>query len=137
MSVSDATFQDLKRIIQACDRAITAEDFDTLMTYYADDATLVVKPGMHATGREQIRRAFVAIAEYFKHSMVVTQGEMKVIESGDTALVLMQTMLHTKGEGGEPITTERRATYVFRQAPAGNWLCAIDNSYGTDLIDAD
>lgn len=132
----DAVLQDLKHIIQACDRAITAEDFDTLMTYYADDATLVVKPGMHATGKTQIRRAFVAIAEYFKHSMVVKQGEMKVVESGDTALVLMQTMLHTNGDDGQPVVTERRATYVFRKGSAGQWLCVIDNSYGTDLIDA-
>jgi len=95
-----------------------------------------VKPGMHATGKTQIRRAFVAIAEYFKHSMVVTQGDMKVVESGDTALVLMQTMLHTKGDDGQPVVTERRATYVFRKGSAGQWLCVIDNSYGTDLIDA-
>lgn len=131
--MSGAT-QELKQIIEACDRAITSEDFDTLMTYYAEDATLVVKPGMNAHGKDQIRRAFVAIADYFKHSMVVKQGAMTVVEGGDTALVLMQTMLHTRDDEGEPVVTERRATYVFRYT-GGNWLCVVDNSYGTDLID--
>lgn len=28
----------------------------------------------------------------------------------------------------------RRATYIFKKNPQGEWLCAIDNSYGTDLI---
>ena len=126
--------QELKQIIEACDRAITSEDFDTLMTYYADDATLVVKPGMNATGKAQIRRAFVAIAEHFKNSMIVKQGATTVVEGGDTALVLMQTLLHTKDDTGSPQVIERRATYVFRRA-AGSWLCVVDNSYGTDLID--
>ena len=126
--------QELKQIIEACDRAITSEDFDSLMTYYADDATLVVKPGMNATGKDPIRRAFVAIAEYFKHSIVVKQGGMTVVEGGDNALVLMQTMLHAKDDNGDPLTTERRATYVFRRTES-SWECVIDNSYGTDLIE--
>ena len=58
---------ELKLLIQAADKAITAEDFDSLMAFYAEDATLVVKPGMNATGKEQIRKAFVAIAAHFKN----------------------------------------------------------------------
>ena len=34
----------LKAAIEACDRAISQEDYATLMEYYADDAALVVKP---------------------------------------------------------------------------------------------
>ncbi|PTQ74140.1 SgcJ/EcaC family oxidoreductase [Pseudomonas sp. GV071] len=125
------TQQTLKRTIEAADRAITAEDFDALMDFYADDATLVVKPGLNATGKPAIRRAFVAIAEHFNHSIQVTQGQMQVIEGGDTALVIMETHLHTADAGD--IT--RRATYVFRQIE-GRWLCVVDNSYGTGLLDA-
>jgi ketosteroid isomerase-like protein len=29
----------------------------------------------------------------------------------------------------------RRATYVFRRGADDGWLCAIDNSYGTALLD--
>jgi ketosteroid isomerase-like protein len=63
-------FHPLKQVIEAADRAITAEDFDALMDFYADDATLVVKPGLNAVGKEQIRRAFDTIADYFNHSLV-------------------------------------------------------------------
>ena len=28
----------------------------------------------------------------------------------------------------------RRATYVFKKNSHGEWLCAIDNSYGIDLL---
>lgn len=57
----------LRAVIEACDRAISQEDYATLMEYYADDATLVVKPGMVVSGKENIRKAFIAIADYFQH----------------------------------------------------------------------
>jgi uncharacterized protein (TIGR02246 family) len=124
---------ELKEIIQKCDEAIKQEDFETLMNYYTDDAILVVKPGMIARGKEEIKKAFISIANYFNNSLVPTQGEMIILEAGDTALVLSQTLLDTDKIEME-YSTERRATYVFKKNPQGRWLCAIDNSYGTDLI---
>jgi uncharacterized protein (TIGR02246 family) len=126
----------LKQIIEAADRAITAEDFDALMNFYDDDATLVVKPGLTARGKEQIRRAFVAIAEHFNHSITVKQGEMVVLEGADTALVIMETVLDTVGNDGATASMTRRATYVFRKSTDDKWFCVIDNSYGTDLLEA-
>ena len=71
-----------------CDIAIKNADFDVLMNYYSDDAILVVKPDMIARGKTEIKKAFVAIAKYFNNSIVPTQGEMIILEAGDTALVL-------------------------------------------------
>ncbi|MED3726711.1 SgcJ/EcaC family oxidoreductase [Priestia filamentosa] len=124
---------ELKKVISECDTAIQNEDFDTLMNYYTDDAVLVVKQGMIAKGKEEIKKAFIAIAKYFNNSIVPTQGEMVILEAGDTALVLSQTFLDANKEDSK-YPMERRATYVFRKNAEGRWLCAIDNSYGTDLI---
>lgn len=123
---------ELKSLIETADRAITAEDFDSLMEFYADDATLVVKPGTIATGKDQIKKAFVAIAAHFGNSLKVRQGRVEVIEGAGVALVVMETLLDIAG-GEEPVV--RRATYVFRRSEAGRWLCAVDNSYGTSLLD--
>jgi len=122
--------------IEAADRAITAEDFDTLIEFYADDAVLVIKPGLLARGKEQIRKAFVAIADYCQHKLVVTQGEMQIIEGACTALVIMETFLEFPDSEGRARHITRRATYVYRLEPDGRWLCAVDNSYGVDLLDA-
>ena len=126
----------IRQVIEACDKAITARDFDLLMTYYAEDAALVVKPGMVATGKDNIRKAFVAISDYFQGQLVVEQGEMQVIEGAGDALVIMETVLHYPDGEGVFVTTSRRATYVFRHDADGRWVCTIDNSYGTDLLDA-
>lgn len=130
----DELTQTLKETIAAADRAITAEDFDGLMRFYAEDATLVVKPGLTVTGKDSIRRAFVAIAEHFNHSIIVTQGEMQVIPAGDVALVIMETLLQATDVSGVKTEIARRATYVFRQI-SQEWLCVVDNSYGTALLD--
>jgi uncharacterized protein (TIGR02246 family) len=126
----------LQALIQAADRAITAEDFDALMDFYTDDAVLVVKPGLSVAGKEQIRAAFVKIAEYVGHTLRVGQGRIEVLETGDTALVIMESTLDYVDADGAPVHARRRATYVFRSGADGRWLCAIDNSYGTALLEA-
>lgn len=123
----------LKELINKCDIAIKNEDFDELMNYYADDAILVVKPDMIARGKEEIKKVFITVAKYFNNSIIPIQGEMVVLEAGDTALVLYQTLLAADKEDSAH-SIDRRATYVFKKNAQGEWLCAIDNSYGTDLI---
>lgn len=127
-------YQQIIEAIKSADEAITSEDFDALMDFYADDAALVVKPGLIAKGKENIRKAFVAIAEYFGHNLVVKQGEIQVIQGANTALVIMETILETVDSKGVQARTTRRATYVFREELDGKWLCVVDNSYGTELL---
>lgn len=124
---------ELKDLINKCDIAIKQEDFDTLIDYYTDDAILVIKPGMIARGKEEIKKAFIAIAKYFNNSVVPTQGEMIILEAGDIALVISQTLLTADKKDSE-YSMDRKATYVFKRNSNGEWHCAIDNSYGTDLI---
>lgn len=119
-------------LIKKADQAITVEDFDTLMRFYAEDAVLVVQPGRVAKGKVQIKKAFEAIAKHFENSLSVTQGKAQVIEGAGTALVIMETLLFV-GAVTEPV--KRRATYVFQKDHEERWLCTVDNSYGTDLLE--
>lgn len=125
---------EIKSLIDAADKAIREMRFDDLMDFYTDDAVLVVRPGLEAKGKESIKKAFIKIAEYFKNSVVPTQGKMVMIEAGDTVLVLSQTILEAENKSESEYSMDRRATYVYRKVN-GIWLCAIDNSYGTTLLD--
>ena len=116
--------------IEKADKAIVAENFDVLMDIYTDDAILVIEPGRNAVGKKEIRKAFEAIAVYFKNGLQVEQNGMEIIESGDTALVLANTVVSGPGFPA----TERKATYVFNKSPDGVWRCSIDNSYGHEII---
>ena len=125
---------EINRLIAAADRAIQEERFDDLMEFYTDDAVLVVRPGLEAKGKAAIKDAFIKIAAYFKNSVVPTQGNMLMIEAGDTVLVLSQTLLEADNKSESEYSMDRRATYVYRKVN-GKWLCSIDNSYGTTLLD--
>lgn len=124
----------IRELIDAADKAIKEERFDDLKEFYTDDAVLVVRPGLEARGKEAIKEAFIKIAAYFDNSIVPTQGKMQMIEAGDTVLVLSQTLLDADNKGDSEYSMDRRATYVYRKID-GKWLCAIDNSYGTTLLD--
>lgn len=119
--------------IEKADRAIVEEDFDTLLDIYTDNALLVIEPGRNAIGKEAIRKAFEAIAVYFKNGLQVDQKGMEVLESGNTALVLANTVISAPNM---PEIT-REATYVFNRDDNGVWLCSIDNSYGHEIIGVD
>ena len=116
--------------IEKADKAIVAENFDVLMDIYTDDAILVIEPGRNAVGKNEIRKAFEAIAVYFKNGLQVEQNGMEIIESGDTALVLANTVVSGPGFPA----TERKATYVFNKSLDDVWRCSIDNSYGHEII---
>ncbi|MCS6179755.1 DUF4440 domain-containing protein [Shewanella baltica] len=116
--------------IKKADNAIVTEDFDTLIGIYTDDAVLVIEPGKNAVGKVAIRKAFEAIAVYFKNGLQVEQQGLEVLETGDTALVLANTSVSAPNY---PAVT-RRATYVFTKDSKGVWLCSIDNSYGHEII---
>lgn len=116
--------------IEKADSAIMTEDFDTLLAIYTEDAVLVVQPGMNAVGKKQIRQAFEKIAIYFQHGLQVKQAGLEVLETGNTALVLANTIISAPGN----VPTTRRATYVFVKNSDSAWQCAIDNSYGHAII---
>ena len=89
-------------------------------------------PG-NSRGKAKIGKAYQSIARHFGNALRVTQGKAHVLEGGDTTLVIMETRLHVRDSA--PII--RHATYVFSRNEAGAWLCTVDNSYGTDLLDVD
>ena len=102
---------DLQHVVEAADTAIMAEDFDSLMDFYDEQATLVIRPGLNASGKEQIRKAFLAIDNHFNHSLRISQDRMVVIEGADMALVLAEAVLDAAAPDGVPILLVRRATY--------------------------
>lgn len=124
----------IKELIRQADIAIKNEDFDHLMDFYSEDAILVVRPGKIARGKQEIKEAFIKIAKYFDNSIVPTQGKMEFLRAGDTVLVISQTLLEANNADSSEYSMDRRATYVYRLIN-DQWLCVIDNSYGTTILD--
>jgi len=133
LEVAAMTQHPIALLIEKADKAINEEDFDTVVALYCEDAVLVIKPGTNAVGKIEIRRAMEAIAAHFDRSLEVRQAGMVILETADTALVLAKTVVSAKNQPA----VERKATYVFRKDLHDRWLCAIDNSYGHEVLGAD
>ena len=123
-----------KQEIAKVDKAIADRDFDTLASCYSEDAILVVKPGTLVQGREAIKEAHKKISNYFNDSLKVSQGEMVIIEAGNIALILSKTYIESPQKLDSEFSTERDAIYVYKKTTDGKWLCAVDNSYGVELL---
>ena len=120
--------------IHAADHAINRKDFDVVAKSYTQDATLVVRPGQLVSGRSNIREAHKRISEYFNGSLEVSQGDIVIIEAGDTALVMAQTFINSPKKPDSEYPADREAIYVYVRDDSGKWRCAIDNSYGVELL---
>jgi hypothetical protein len=83
-AAADADRHRVELLIAETDAALNREDFDTLLDIYSDDAILVVRPGLNASGKVEIRHAFEAIAARFDHKLHVSQAGMRILESGNT-----------------------------------------------------
>ncbi|WP_019507206.1 SgcJ/EcaC family oxidoreductase [Pleurocapsa sp. PCC 7319] len=125
----------LKQEIAKADKAIGDRDFDTVASCYSEDAVLVVKPGTLVQGREAIKEAHKKISDYFNDSLKVSQSDMVIIEAGNIALVLSKTYIESPKKLDSEFSTERDAIYVYKKTTDGKWLCAIDNSYGVELLE--
>lgn len=105
-----------------------AGTIDLLLTLYTDDAVLLASPGQEARGKNAIREAlngFLAVKGEFQ---LVTRPT--VVESSDTALVMVKwTLKGTSAEGG-PVEMAGQTSDVLRRQPEGNWLIVIDNPFG-------
>lgn len=121
--------------IDKADDFINANDFDGVAACYTEDAVLVVRPGLLATGRKEIRAAHQAISDYFKGSLEVVQDGMHIIEAGDTALVMSRAVVDSELGEDSAYSSRREAIYVYRKNTSGEWLCVIDNSYGFELLE--
>ena len=126
---------EITKEIAVADDAINRKDFDAVTDCYTDDAVLIVAPGMQVQGRTEIRQAHENISDYFNDSLKVSQGNMVIIEAGDTALVLSRSFVESPDKLDSEYSTERNATYVYVRDENGKWRCAIDNSYGAELLD--
>ncbi|TQV88235.1 YybH family protein [Aliikangiella coralliicola] len=126
----------IKQEIFAADKAINNKDFDNIPNFYTEDAALVVKPGLVASGRTAIAEAHKEISKYFNGSLEVSQGDVQIIEAGNVALVHAKTFVKSQLKLDSKFSTERESVYVYVRDSDGKWRCAIDNSYGAELLQA-
>ena len=119
--------------VHELDIAFNQGDLDATLSFYEDNASIVIEPGKPAiTGKAGLREAFIRALAL---KGTATQLKINVIESGDLALFTSKWIFEWKSPEGMPMHRESFATTVFRRAKNGEWLIVIDNSFGLAVLD--
>jgi uncharacterized protein (TIGR02246 family) len=117
-------------VVKKLDEAWNCCDLEETLTFYAEDATVVIEPGKIIKGKATIRKAF-----QYAMSLNVKASQLKtnIIETEDTALFISKWVSEW-GVDGHINSRENIATTVFTQDKHGDWKIVIDNPFGPAVL---
>lgn len=111
--------------------ALNQGDPETALSLYEPGASLVVQPGVVATGTSALRAALAGFAAL---RPTLTTEAYKILEADDLALYCSRWTMHGTDPAGNPVHMNGRSSDVLRRQPDGNWRIALDNPYGTEIV---
>jgi uncharacterized protein (TIGR02246 family) len=118
--------------VKELDDALERGDLEAVLSFYEDDAVVVVEPGRLAHGKKELR-------DFFTHLFTLTprarQIKTRVIESGDIALFISKWVFSGFDGNGQSFSREAIATCVFRKNADEKWRLVIDNSFGPAILE--
>lgn len=117
--------------VNALVKALNRGDVDAAVAQYEPGASLVVQPGVVATGTIALREALAGFAAL---KPAITTEAYKVIEAGDIALYCSRWRLRGTDPAGNAVQMGGRSSDVLRRQPDGKWLIALDNPFGPDIV---
>ncbi len=124
------TLSPLDAVIQFVN-AMNKGDLEAALSLYEPGASLVAQPGVLATGTLALREA---LAGFVALKPTLTSEAHQVVESGDVALYCSRWSLRGTDPTGNPVQMSDRSSDILRCQPDGNWLIALDNPWGTDIV---
>lgn len=111
--------------------AINRGDRDAALAQYEPHAILVAEPGVVATGTSALREA---LAGFVALKPTITTEAHQIMEADGVALYCSRWSLRGTDPAGNPVQMSGRSSDILRRQPDGNWLIAVDNPWGTDIV---
>ncbi len=111
--------------------AMNQGDLETALSMYEPGASLVVKPGVVAAGTSALREA---LAGFLALRPTLTSEAHQLVEAGNVALYCARWNLRGTDPAGAPVQMSGRSSDILRRQLDGNWLIALDNPWGTDIV---
>lgn len=111
--------------------AMNRGDLNTALSMYEPGASLVVQPGTVVTGTSALREALAGFAAL---KPTITTEAYKVMEADGAALYCSRWTMRGTDPAGNPVQLGGLSSDVFRRQPDGNWLIALDNPFGAEIL---
>jgi uncharacterized protein (TIGR02246 family) len=111
--------------------AMNNGDLETALNLYEPGAAMVSKTGEVTVGSIALREALAGFAAL---RPTMTSDAQQVVEAGDIALFVSKWNLSGTDPDGNAVEISGRSSDILRRQPDGNWLIALDNPWGTDIL---
>jgi uncharacterized protein (TIGR02246 family) len=113
--------------------AARAHDLERSVSYWSDDAVLLVNGSAAIVGKDAIRRYVTGAFAIPDFSISWTMGHVVVAKSGDLAYATGTNRISMTTPQGKPVVERNNAVEVWKKEPDGSWKCVVDiaNSAGT------
>ncbi len=123
----DADVQALKDTEAAWVKVIAAKDFEKSVSYYADDASVLMPNAPTINGKDAIRAAFKPFLDDPNFAMTFQGSRFEVAKSADLGYTQgTYTMTMTDPKTKKPVTDKGKYVTVYKKQADGTWKAVAD-----------
>ena len=123
----DADVQALKDTDAAWAKVMAAKDFEKSVSYYADDASVLISNAPAISGKDAIRAAFKPMFDDPSFALTFQASRVEVAKSGDLGYTQgAYTMTLTDPKTKKPFTDKGKYLTTFKKQADGSWKAEAD-----------
>jgi uncharacterized protein (TIGR02246 family) len=128
----EADAKAIKDVEAAWAKAASTKNVDTFVTFYADDASLLMPNAPVFTGKPAIKDALKPIMDDPNFTLTFNPNKVEVAKSGDLAYTQGPYKMTFSDMRGNKFDDEGKYLTVWRKLPDGAWK-AVEDTFMTDL----
>ncbi|HXV64696.1 MAG TPA: SgcJ/EcaC family oxidoreductase [Vicinamibacteria bacterium] len=106
--------------------AAQAKDSERFLSFYAEDATLMLEAAPDVSGRAALGEALAGMMQDPNFDLSFEAEDVVVARASDLAYETGSYRLTVSGPDGEPATQTGHYVVVWRKMPDGSWKVAVD-----------
>ena len=111
--------------------AMNNGDLETALRMYEPEASIVVQPGVIATGTSALREALAGFAAL---KPTITTEAHQIMAADGVALYCSRWNMRGTDPAGNPVQMGGCSSDVLRRQADGNWRIALDNPFGAEIL---
>ena len=106
--------------------AAQTRDVDRVVSYWADDATVLPPGGPAIVGKAAIREFVAKSFENPSFRISWKTNDVVVSPGGDFAYGIGANRVNVSAPDGTPVTIDGKAVTIWRREPDRSWKCVVD-----------
>lgn len=122
----------LRKLDDEWSRAAGSGDVEKTISYYSDDAVVMLPNIPTLTGKEPIQTLWKSMLDSADFSGGWKATKVEVARSGDLAYVSGNYEFNEKDNSGKPITDKGKYLEIWKKQSDGSWKC-VAGMFSSDL----